>query len=200
MKVIRKDFLGEGKEEELLQEVNIMRSLDHPNIVKIYDFYEDSSTFKIVMEYCSGGELFEKIKSKKNFTEQIAAVYMKQILSAIMYLHEHKIVHRDIKAENMLFLNQEEDAMIKIIDFGVSTKFNGKKKLKEKLGTAYYIAPEVLLENYDNKCDVWSCGILLYIMLCGYPPFNGDDDSEILESVKVGEFEFYGTFSSYLPR
>jgi len=129
------------------------------------------------------------IKKKVNFTEKEAAAYMRQILSALYYLHDKGIVHRDIKAENILFENKKSDT-IKIIDFGVSTKFVKNKKMKETLGTAYYIAPEVLLRNYDNKCDVWSCGVLLYIMLCGYPPFNGETDKEILKNVKRGRLAF----------
>lgn len=109
------------------------------------------------------------------------------------YLHAKSIVHRDLKAENLLFENDTDEANLKLIDFGVSCGILKGRKLKETLGTPYYMAPEVLLQNYDEKCDVWSCGIILYILLCGYPPFNGEDDEEILESVKKGEFAFYGT-------
>jgi calcium-dependent protein kinase len=176
-----------------LEEVNLMMGLDHPNIMKVFSLYEDEKYFRIITEYCSGGELFEKIQSQSSFSEKEAADYMRQILSALHYLHSKGIMHRDIKAENLLFEHKGPASNLKMIDFGVSTKFGKDKKLKETLGTAYYIAPEVLLQNYDNKCDVWSCGILMYILLCGYPPFNGDDDEEILESVKRGDLEFYGT-------
>ena len=96
-----------------------------------------------------------------------------------------------MKAENLLFENESDEANLKLIDFGVSCEFIKDTKLKETLGTPYYIAPEVLLQNYDEKCDVWSAGVILYILLCGYPPFNGDDDKEIIDSVKSANLVFY---------
>jgi len=200
MKVINKDLLGPGMHVELLGETKILMALDHPNIVKIFDIYEDETVYKMVIEYreklisryCSGGELFDKIKESSSFSEAQAASLMKQVLSAVQYLHDNKIVHRDIKAENLLFHEDRPDSDLKIIDFGVSTKFLKNQKFNETLGTAYYIAPEVLLQNYNEQCDVWSCGILLFILLCGYPPFNGDSDSEILGNIKIGELEFDG--------
>jgi calcium-dependent protein kinase len=144
----------------------------------------------MVTEYCSGGELFDRIHKSKHFSEKRAAEYMRQLLSAIVYLHQKKIVHRDLKAENLLFENDSDDARLKLIDFGVSKKFIKGFKLKETLGTPYYIAPEVLMQSYDEKCDIWSCGILMYILLCGYPPFNGDDDEEIIQAVKEGDLYF----------
>jgi calcium-dependent protein kinase len=143
--------------------------------------------------YCSGGELFEKIQKSSKFTEKQAAAYIKQLLSAIVYLHHRNIVHRDLKAENILFDIPGEESNLKLIDFGISSEFVAGKKMTDPLGTPYYIAPEVLLENYDEKCDVWSCGVILYILLCGYPPFNGETDDEIFANVQKGEFQFHGT-------
>lgn len=113
-------------------------------------------------------------------------------MSAIAYLHARNIVHRDLKAENLLFEHEGDDANMKLIDFGVSCEHLKGTKLKETLGTPYYIAPEVLLQNYDEKCDIWSAGVILYIMLCGYPPFNGDSDQDILDAVKRAEMQFFG--------
>lgn len=110
------------------------------------------------------------------------------MLSAVKHLHEHKIVHRDLKPENFIFSDNTADAEIKLIDFGLSKRF-GKIDLKEKIklktvvGTTYYVAPEVLKGDYDNSCDIWSLGIILYIFLCGYPPFEGDNSKEIFRNV-----------------
>lgn len=149
------------------------------------------STPNFNTRYCSGGELFDRIQKISSFNEKQAAKYIKQLLSAIAYLHARNIVHRDLKAENLLFENETDEANLKLIDFGISCEFFNGTKLKETLGTPYYIAPEVLRQNYDEKCDIWSAGVILFILLCGYPPFNGDDDNEILESVKAADLNFY---------
>lgn len=138
-------MVKQSEQASLLEEVKLLMQLDHPNIVKVYNLYEDTKYYRIVTEYCQGGELFEKIQEENSFSEQQAAMYLEQILSALVYLHSKDIVHRDIKAENLLFENREPDSPLKLIDFGVSTKYVDSKKMKETLGTAYYIAPEVLL-------------------------------------------------------
>lgn len=123
----------------------------------------------------------------------MAAEIMRQLLSAIVYCHEHRIVHRDLKPENLLLEFKrpfEKGNNLKVIDFGTSIEYNPSQKLKARLGTAYYIAPEVLRGDYDQKCDIWSCGVILYILLCGYPPFNGDNDAQIFERIKSGKFSF----------
>ena len=151
--------------------------------------------------YCSGGELFDRIKRESYFSEKEAARYIKQLLSALAYLHARNIVHRDLKAENLLFENESSEANLKLIDFGISCEYyKGSSKMQETLGTPYYIAPEVLLQNYDEKCDVWSAGVILYIMLCGYPPFNGEGDSEILDAVKQCDLQFYRTLLLRQPK
>ena len=142
-----------------------------------------------------GGELFDEIARRKYFSEENAAEVISQLLSAIIYCHERRIVHRDLKPENILLEHKSSDKLqIKVIDFGTAKAFDPVKKLRATTGTAYYIAPEVLLKNYDERCDVWSCGVILYILLCGAPPFNGRDDAAIFEAVKRTTFTYRSTF------
>merc|ERR1712226_1001612 len=138
--------------------------------------------------------LFERIASKKRtpegrFSEKEAAKLIYGILEAIAYCHDVKgIVHRDLKPENVMFATPGEDSSIRIIDFGLSRHDVGV--MKTKVGTPYYIAPEVLNEEYTKSCDIWSIGVIAYMLLCGYPPFKGDSNKDILESVKAGHFDF----------
>ena len=176
--------------DKLLEEANILKNLDHPNIIKIYEIITDYRSVNIVMELCTGGELFDRIKKAKKFSETIAANYIADIVSAIKYCHEAHIVHRDLKPENLLFESENLDAKIKIIDFGTSQYFVPREKLNRFIGSAYYVAPEVIDKNYDEKCDVWSIGVILYIMLCGFPPFNGKSDSDIFKQIKESEVSF----------
>lgn len=164
-------------------EVEILKKLIHPNIMQIFEFYEDKKNFYIITEFCEGGELFDKIIEKGSFSENEAAWIMKQLLSAVNYIHSNNIVHRDLKPENIL-LDTKKDNIIKIIDWGTARFFDRNKKMNRINGTPYYIAPEVLAEKYDEKCDIWSCGVIMYIMLCGYPPFNAESDDLILEKIK----------------
>ncbi|KAL7066915.1 putative calcium-dependent protein kinase [Cryptosporidium serpentis] len=177
--------------DRFMKEINIMKNLDHPNIVKLYETYQDHKNIYLVLEFCSGGELFDRIIQQGNFDEAYAAYLMRQIFSAIFYCHEHGIVHRDLKPENFLFLNNQNNAPLKIIDFGLATKFNKiNTTLTTRAGTPYYVAPEVLSGEYDQQCDLWSLGVILYILLCGYPPFYGSNDNIILQKVKTGYFIF----------
>jgi calcium-dependent protein kinase len=170
-------------------EVEILKKLIHPNIMQIFEFYEDKKNFYIITELCEGGELFDMIVDKGNFNEDDGAWVMKQLLSAINYIHTNNIVHRDLKPENIL-LDTKKNNIIKIIDWGTARFFEKNKKMNKVSGTPYYIAPEVLFEKYDEKCDIWSCGVIMYILLCGYPPFNGENDNEILNRIKTGKFVF----------
>ena len=178
----------------LKSEIQILIKLDHPNIIKLYEIYENDNYIYLVMELCTGGELFDRIIQKteqgKQFTEKEVAQIFQQMMSAINYCHSNKIVHRDLKPENLLLANKDENSPIKVIDFGMSRIFNDKQAMFDKVGTAYYISPEVLDGFYDEKCDIWSAGIILYILLCGYPPFNGNDDDEIFESIKKRKFVY----------
>ena len=189
MKTIKKDS---QYSEKSLKEIDNLMKLNHPNILKLYEYYFDNKNLYIITEYCEGGELFDKIKERNgNFTEKDAAKIMKSILLAVTYCHSQGIVHRDLKPENIL-LEGKDFERLKIIDFGTSIIMNNKgEKFKERLGTAYYIAPEVLKKNYDEKCDLWSIGVIMYILLTGEPPFNGRNDEEILKNVKSMSINFY---------
>ena len=190
VKKLSKKDLTEDEKAKLLEEVVILKNLDHPNIVKVQEFYQNEKYFFIVTEYLEGGELFDRIMECQSFDEKMASVVMEQIQSAVIYLHKHGFIHRDLKPENIIFETKDPKSKIKVIDFGTSCSFEKGNKLKKKLGTPYYIAPEVLKRNYDEKCDVWSCGVIMYILLCGYPPFNGPNDKIIFQKVLEGTFSF----------
>lgn len=192
VKVLSKQDVSPANRLKLFSEVEILRSLDHPNILKVFEVYEDEKEISIVTELCLGGELFERIVSLQKFSEIEAAKFMYQIMSAVLTCHEHGIVHRDLKPENIMFVSNKSDSPIKVIDFGTSRKLEGKCVLTSLTGTAHYIAPEVLKGNYDFKCDIWSCGVILYIMLCGYPPFQGNTEGAILSRITQGYFSFAG--------
>jgi len=190
VKVLRKSHMDDDEKKMLFNEINNLKDLDHPNILKMYEFFEDEKRYYIVTDICKGGELFDEIVARGKFSEQDASMLVKQVLSCINYCHSNKIVHRDLKPENILLEQNKEFDQIKIIDFGTSLVFDENKKLDEKLGTPYYIAPEVLAKNYGPKCDIWSCGVITYIVLSGIPPFNGASDQEIMKKVKLGKFSF----------
>ena len=185
MKIIEKSSNDEEKEDEIKNEINILRKLDHPNILKINDFFSTKNEYFLITEFCPEGELFYEIKNFAPFDEALAGWYMKQILSAVNYCHKSKIIHRDLKPENILIYQRNKKGFnsIKIIDFGTAILFN--KKDKNLAGSIYYLAPEIISKNrkYTEKCDIWSCGIIMYILLTGKPPFNGDSDEEILKKI-----------------
>ncbi|CDI75549.1 CAM kinase, CDPK family, putative [Eimeria praecox] len=172
------------------QEISIMKSLDHPNIIKLFETFEDHKNVYLVMELCRGGELFDRIIEQGYFSEAYACSLMRCILAALFYLHRHGIVHRDLKPENFMFLDKGKDAPFKIIDFGLATRFSNNSYMSTRAGTPFYVAPQVLQGKYTYKCDMWSAGVILYILLCGYPPFHGENDAEILARVKVGRYKF----------
>lgn len=147
--------------------------------------YEDAKYLHLITELCTGGELFDRIIAKTksregHFSEHDAAKLIRDILDAIAYCHDKQIVHRDLKPENFLYKTEAEDSPIKIIDFGLSRHDDQDFGImKTKVGTPYYVAPEVLNREYTNSCDVWSIGVIAYILLCGYPPFYGDSDYQV---------------------
>ena len=193
MKVIKKDPNNELDEQEIRNEIDILKKLSHPNIVKIYEFYISNSHYYIITEFCKEGELFSYIKNK--YSENQLAVLFYQVFSGLWYLHDNKILHRDIKLENIMISRIEKDNStgedlfwIKIIDFGTAKIFEKNKKEKDVVGSSYYIAPEVLKQNYNEKCDTWSVGVILYMMLVGRAPFDGKDDEEIICKINSADY------------
>ena len=190
--------------EKFQNEIKILSMVDHPNIVRLFEVIEDDKYFNLFQELCTGGELLSKVK--KPLKEKEIAKIFKQIMSAIAYCHEKGIVHRDMKLENILFATESEDSPIKIIDFGLSVllgkketknenetadlKKYGFKRMTTKVGTIYYMSPEVIKGNYDEKCDIWACGVILYTLLSGYPPFNGQTDKDIYNMISKMNFDF----------
>jgi calcium-dependent protein kinase len=178
--------------ERFKQEIEIMKTMTHPNIIRLFETFEDHRQIYLVMELCTGGELFDRIIDAGHFTEVQAAILMCQIIRAIFYMHENFVCHRDLKPENFIFLTKDpiETSSLKLIDFGLSTWFEEGKVLTTKAGTPYYVAPQVLAGRYDHLSDLWSCGVIMYVLLCGYPPFFGETDSDVLAKVRLGNYSF----------
>jgi len=174
------------------QEIQIMKIMDHPNILKLYESFEDHRNIYLVLELCLGGELFDRIIDSGHFTEVQAAIVLQHMFRALFYMHENQIVHRDLKPENFLFTTKEsiDKAMLKVIDFGLACKFAPDQILTTKAGTPYYVAPQVLAGKYDQSSDLWSLGVIMYVVLCGYPPFYGETDADVLAKVRLGNFSF----------
>ena len=192
MKIINKSFdYSPQDENEILNEINILRSMDHPGVLKIFEFYSNKKNYSIVTELCPGGELFQQIIDRGPFNEKYSAFVMYQIFSAVNYCHKMHIVHRDLKPENILIVSKDKDGFptIKVCDFGTSKIFEKGKIEKKLVGSSYYIAPEVLKQKYNEKCDLWSCGVIMYILLSARPPFGGQDDNEIMKRVILGEYD-----------
>eukprot|EP00347_Sterkiella_histriomuscorum_P022695 403337504 len=227
VKIINKEQISDKSLKRLQQEINNLKIIDHPNIVKYFETFIDPNYIYLLMELCEGGEVFSKIVNKP-MDEKTSAKIMIQVFKAVKYLHNIGIMHRDLKPENIMFVNKDSDD-IKIIDFGLSKQIqrqmerqnmerlellqeekdflNGeflkrddikddesfkfhKDLLHSIVGTPYYVAPEVLSQVYDERCDMWSMGVLLYILLCGYPPFNGRTSKEVINSVKRAQVNF----------
>ncbi|CAG9320051.1 unnamed protein product [Blepharisma stoltei] len=175
--------------EHILTEIENLINVDHPNIVRILEFIEESDTYYIITELCTGSNIIERITSSEDFSENQAAKYMLQIFSALSHCHKLGIAHRDIKPDNLLLEHPGENSLVKLIDFGHSSKIIENQKFTELLGTPYFVAPEVLDKNYNEKCDLWSCGVVLFIILIGYPPFNARDINELFRRIRKGKFK-----------
>lgn len=193
------------RKDRLRREVAFLREADHPNIVSLHDVYEDERDVHIVTELCRGGELFDGIAEEARrgratralsetaplcFREDDAARVLRALLSAVAYLHARDIVHRDIKPENVLFADDDGVGReVKLVDFGLAVRHPpGRRPLGALVGTAYYVAPEVLAGEYGRACDLWSVGVVAYTLLSGRPPFNGPTNDAIFDKIRGGQY------------
>ncbi|KIZ02568.1 hypothetical protein MNEG_5392 [Monoraphidium neglectum] len=184
-KTICKKGLSEDEQRRVRREVSVMYHLaGHPNVIKLEDAFEDDTYVHLVMELCSGGEMVQRILNKGAYTERGAAAIMRSILEAVAYAHDMGCMHRDIKIDNCMLLDASPDAPVKLVDWGFSSFVQPGKKLHKLCGTIAYLAPEVVAGSYDERADVWSCGVVLYAMLAGRLPFNGSTQEEVLNIIK----------------
>ena len=190
IKSFKKSILIQGSLNfnQFFREIEVLRQTDHPNIVKVFEFFEDAKHYHLVSEYIEGGEFFDFIIKSGKLSEAMAAHFLRQLLTALVYCHSKKIVHRDLKPENLLMNQQSGDAILKVIGFGLSTILDTNHNIPQRLGSALYVAPEIYERNYTEKCDIWSCGVILYILLSGKPPFAGRNHKEIYSKAKAASF------------
>jgi len=167
-----------------------MSQIDHPNIVKLYEVYDEKTKLYLVLEMMTGGELFDRIVEKESYNEAEAAMVVRPMVDAIRYCHAMGVVHRDLKPENLLYSSPQPDAIIKISDFGLA-KVISNDLMTTACGTPGYVAPEILSgKGYDMSVDYWSIGVIMYVLLCGYPPFYEDSNEKLFELIKAGKLEF----------
>lgn len=188
VKTIRKKAVADVR--KLQEEFEIMRLLDHPNIIRFQETFQDNRQLHLVLELCEGGELVERVTAEGQLTEAKAADCARGMLLAINYLHQNRIMHRDLKPENWLFLTKEEigKAPLKLIDFGLAKRFTPGNPSRTKAGTPNYIAPEVLTGKYDEKVDIWSIGVIVFLLVSGRHPFTGKTIDQVLQKVKGASF------------
>ncbi|CAN6331832.1 unnamed protein product [Urochloa humidicola] len=177
--------------EDVRREVQIMHHLTgHRNIVELRGAYEDRHSVNLVMELCEGGELFDRIIARGHYSERAAAALCREIVSVVHSCHSMGVMHRDLKPENFLFLNKREDSPLKATDFGLSVFFKPGEQFRDLVGSAYYVAPEVLKRRYGAEADIWSAGVILYILLSGVPPFWAENEDGIFDAVLQGHIDF----------
>lgn len=200
VKVINKKDLGKDYEKNLKMEVDILKKVNHTNIIALKELFDTPDKLYLVMELVTGGELFDKIVEKGSYTESEASQLVRKIVSAVEYLHGIDIVHRDLKPENLLLKRADNDLEVALADFGLSKIVGQQMMMQTACGTPSYVAPEVLnATGYGKEVDMWSIGVITYILLCGFPPFYGDTVPEIFEQIMEANFdypeEYWGSIS-----
>jgi len=177
---------------DIQREIEIMGQISHPNVIQLFEIFDEPKKMHLVMELVSGGELFDRIVAKGSYTEKDAATTVKTLCSALEYLHSKDIVHRDLKPENILYKDSSDSAPIKVADFGLARVVSSKDMMKTACGTPGYVAPEILKnQGYnDGKVDVWSAGVILYILLCGFPPFYEEELPALFDQILHARYDF----------
>ncbi|KAK4371351.1 hypothetical protein RND71_010826 [Anisodus tanguticus] len=189
--IAKRKLLTDDDVEDVRREVQIMHHLaGHPNVISIKGAYEDAVAVHVVMEHCAGGELFDRIIQRGHYTERKAAELTRTIFGVVEACHSLSVMHRDLKPENFLFVDQKEDSLLKTIDFGLSVFFKPGERFNDVVGSPYYVAPEVLKKRYGPEADVWSAGVIVYILLSGVPPFWAENEQGIFEQVLHGDLDF----------
>lgn len=201
VKCVNRRKLTEEDEAALLDEVSILKEMKHLHIIRLYDFFIEPSTYYLVMERMSGGELFDRIVAKAYYSEKEARDVCKIVLEAVGFCHKNHVAHRDLKPENLLLLSEDDDSAVKIADFGFAKKVYAPNSLTTQCGTPGYVSPEILEGRpYDTRADMWSVGVILYILLGGYPPFIENNQRDLFRKIRRGDYEFHeeywGTVSS----
>eukprot|EP00448_Togula_jolla_P000727 CAMPEP_0170601918 /NCGR_PEP_ID=MMETSP0224-20130122/18116_1 /TAXON_ID=285029 /ORGANISM="Togula jolla, Strain CCCM 725" /LENGTH=651 /DNA_ID=CAMNT_0010926727 /DNA_START=29 /DNA_END=1981 /DNA_ORIENTATION=- len=193
LKTIRKTRVVPAKLRQLITEVEIYLGLDHPNVAKLHNVYERDSDILLITECCDGGELYARLSARGVYTNNDAAEAARQMLLAVGYLHSHYVVHRDLKLENFLYESEAPSAALKLIDFGFAKIWNSSSLMLASCGSIAYVSPDVLSgKGYTNKCDMWSLGVIVWMLLCGYPPFHGNEQTTI-RCIKAGEADWSHT-------
>eukprot|EP00033_Pygsuia_biforma_P000104 GCRY01000131.1.p1 GENE.GCRY01000131.1~~GCRY01000131.1.p1 ORF type:complete len:328 (+),score=74.58 GCRY01000131.1:199-1182(+) len=191
LKVLKKDKM-ESHKKMVESEIEILKQVKHKNIVYLHEILETKYAIFLVMEYVNGGELFDWIVDEQFYSERKASLLMKQLFSAILYLHKRNIAHRDLKPENILMSGTKESPILKLADFGLSKITGAETLLRTQCGTPGYVAPEVLLgKGYSLPVDMWSCGVIMYILCVGYPPFAEETSAELFKQILKGDYHFH---------
>ena len=190
IKIIEKAKCAD-KQDMIHSEVEILKKIKHPNIISLIEMMETETHLYLVMELVVGGELFDHIVERGHYSEKRSAILTRTMLQAVEYLHSLDVVHRDLKPENLMFESRKPEAKLMIGDFGLSKIFNEEEGLKTACGTPGYVAPEILKrQGYGKAVDLWSIGVITYILICGYPPFYNEQNRMLFESIMAGDYEF----------
>mmetsp|Transcript_17943 Transcript_17943/g.26013 ORF Transcript_17943/g.26013 Transcript_17943/m.26013 type:complete len:348 (+) Transcript_17943:104-1147(+) len=195
IKIVTKAKLTAEDEAALKDEIAVLKDLQHDHIIRLYDVFEESRFYYLVTERMCGGELFDRIVAKSYYNEKEARDVCKILFEALQYCHSQNVAHRDLKPENLLLQSEDNDSDLKLADFGFAKRCSSENCLTTQCGTPGYVAPEILEGTpYGCKADMWSLGVIVYIILGGYPPFIESNQRELFRKIRKGQFEFHAEY------